>query len=192
MLGRRTGSSPSERAAFLPAGRRALSLEAGFQPDPASSHPAIQSVNPAHPAAGCLGRGWIQPPSPRLGYVYGDWIQPRGGWMAGGGLWQERLLCHATTSTTPHPFRIQRGLRLVLPRRIGPAASIARRGCRLQLCHRSHLHGGLGCLRQLCLHRHLHGGCLCHLWLHRPPLRRITTGARSRGTGRMRWPTAKA
>ena len=37
MLGRRTGSSPSERAAFLPAGRRALSLEAGFQPDPASS-----------------------------------------------------------------------------------------------------------------------------------------------------------
>ena len=67
-------------------------LEAGFQPDPASSHPAIQSVNSAHPAAGCLGRGWIQPPSPRLGYVYGDWIQPRGGWMAGGGLWQERLL----------------------------------------------------------------------------------------------------
>ena len=75
MLGRRTGSSPSERAAFLPAGRRALSLEAGFQPDPASSHPAIQSVNPAHPAAGCLGRGWIQPSSPGLGYVYGDWIQ---------------------------------------------------------------------------------------------------------------------
>ena len=70
-------------------------LEAGFQPDPASSHPAIQSVNPAHPAAGCLGRGWIQPPSPRLGYVHGDWIQPRGeaGWQgAGFGRNAERLL----------------------------------------------------------------------------------------------------
>ena len=95
MLGRRTGSSPSERAAFLPTGRRTLSLEAGFQPDPASSHPAIQSVNPAHPAAGCLGRGWIGRRAP--GWVMymgtGSSLGEAGGQRE---VWQERLLVSTT------------------------------------------------------------------------------------------------
>ena len=84
-------------------------------------------LNPAHPAAGCLGRGWIQPSSPRLGYVYGDWIQPRGGWMARCGLWQETL-------TKQHKQHKQQGG----SRRRCMCGVLGGNQCRASLLHKQH------------------------------------------------------